>query len=250
MTRSPAHRLATALTGGANAPTAKGKRVPNVRKPAPPAPAFEDVYYDQQSPEWFEVRRGVPTASNFSKIMAQSEERAGRTRYLNRLAGELITGLVAEEGFKSKAMERGNEMEPRARDHYARTNLVPLHRVGFCRRKLRSGTYVGCSPDSLIGEAPDFEGALEIKTMIPELMIPLALSGRIPTEHRAQCHGTMWVRDLKFVDLVIYYDGMPSLKYRLIRDEEYIKQISDAVEVFDYELRQLVAQLKKMGGGR
>ncbi len=208
---------------------------------------------EQGSPEWRELRRGVPTASNFSTIVAEGRDGDAsktRTLYLHRLAGERLTGELAEETFRSKAMDRGNEMEPEARDQFARRNIgVKLERVGFMRRTLPSGRYVGASPDSLFDKR---RSGLEVKTMRPDLMIPRLLAGAaMPPEHRWQCYGTMWVGDLDKVVLVIFYRGMPvSPKFEVGRDERTIKELSDAVEVFDHECHRLVEKIRAMGGAR
>lgn len=215
--------------------------------PAPAVEIIDDV--EQGSDEWFAFRLGIPTASNFATVMATGRDgdSVGRDEYMRLLAGERLTGQPAEtRKFVTAAMQRGNDMEPEAREHYARSNFGAVERVGFMRRKLPSGRYVGASPDALIENR---RGALEIKTMAPHLMIQRLLRGAaMPTEHRAQVHGTMWVGDLEFVDLILFYRGMPvTPKFKVYRDDTYIKEISNAVEVFDFELNRLVEKIRGMG---
>lgn len=202
----------------------------------------------QQSLEWFEARLGFATASNFGTIMASGKdggESLTRTALLHKLAGERLSGQPAEN-FQSAAMKRGNDMEPEAREYYSRTNFATLTPVGFIKRTLPNGDVVGCSPDSLIGK----DGALEIKTLAPDLMIKQMLRGTIPPEHRPQLHGTLWVAGLEWIDLLLFYRGMPvAPKFRVERDEAYIKEISDRVEVFNWELRKLVEKIRSMGRG-
>lgn len=213
----------------------------------------EDGQVEQGGDAWKRMRLGIPTASNFSLIVAEGKDgdaAKGRTGYLHRLAGERLTGELAEESFRSKAMDRGNEMEPEAREQFGRRNIgVKLERVGFMRRTLPSGRYVGASPDSLFDKR---RAGLEVKTMRPDLMIPRLIAGSaMPPEHRWQCYGTMWVGDLDKVVLVIFYRGMPvSPKFEVGRDERTIKELSDAVEVFDHECHRLVEKIKAMGGAR
>lgn len=197
---------------------------------------------EQNSEEWLALRLGLPTASNFATIMRSGRdggESKTRTELLYKLAGERLTGVPAEN-YRNKAMERGNEMEPEARKHYERTHFVELHRVGFVRRGI-----MGCSPDSLVGD----DGALEIKTMAPHLLIAQLVNGAgLPPEHRAQVHGTLLVTERAWVDLLLFYRRMPVAPvFRIERDETYIKQIADEVEKFDYELRKLVERLRAMG---
>lgn len=217
--------------------------IPSLRPKVQPPAKIEIFDCEQYSPEWWDVRLGLPTASNFAAIMASGE---GRRKLLYQLAGEILTGEPAEN-YSNAAMQRGKDMEAEARAHYAFTREVQLTRVGFVRRTLPSGRFVGCSPDSLIGDA----GMLEIKTMAPHLLIQLAESGRFPTEHRAQIHGSLWVSGRQTCDLSIFYRKMPIAPvYSVIRDEVYIREISNAIEIFDFELNGLVEKMRKMGGRR
>ena len=82
-------------------------------KKKPPQDVVEFFDVEQKSDPWFELRRGVPTASKFSVIMAEGKDGAeAKTRedYMERLVGELISGQVAES-FRNEAMDRGNRME-------------------------------------------------------------------------------------------------------------------------------------------
>lgn len=219
----------------------------------PPEDLVETFDYEQRSIEWFEVRRGIPTASNFGIIMASGVdggESLTRQKLLYRMAGELLTRETAET-FRSAAMERGVEMEPEARDAYARKTFEQMTSVGFVRRTIHNplgeDLVVGASPDSYVGT----DRTLEIKTMIPELLIPIAEKGAagFPTRHRAQCQGTLWVTGRRFCDLVIFYRRMPVMpKFTIERDDAYIRTIRDAVETFSYDLRRLVDRMKAMGG--
>lgn len=216
------------------------------KRPVPTVEIFEDI--EQGTDEWFQLRLGVPTASNFGKMMASGrdgEDSKTRTDLMYRLAGEIMTGRPAEGKIVTAAMQRGNDMEPEARDYYLQTHFADLRRIGFMRRKLGTGRYVGASPDALIGD----KRALEIKTMAPHLMIERLLKGNgMPPEHRPQVHGTMWVGDLEAVDLLIFYSGMPvAPKFTVYRDETYIREIANAVEKFEYETRMLVDKIRRMG---
>jgi len=65
---------------------------------------FDDV--EQGSEAWLELRRGIPTASMFQKLLANSAARKERETYLYRLAGERITGDLAEN-YTNSFMEAG-----------------------------------------------------------------------------------------------------------------------------------------------
>jgi YqaJ-like viral recombinase domain len=210
--------------------------------PQPLIEIFDDI--EQGSDEWFQIRLGVPTASNFGIMMRDGDAKT-RAKLMRVMAGEILTGRAGEGKIVTAAMQRGKDMEEEARQHYLDTHFAELRRVGFIRRKLPSGRYVGCSPDALIGT----KKALEIKTMAPDLMIErLERGAGLPPEHRPQVQGTMWVADLASVDLMLFYSGMPfAPKFTVFRDETYIAEIARAVEVFDYETRMLVEKIRKMG---
>lgn len=212
-------------------------------------PAFEIIDVEQNSPEWMQARIGLPTASNFSVIMASGKdggESVGRKKLMYRLAGEILTGEPGET-YKNSSMDRGSEMEAEARSHYERTRLTDVQQVGFVRRKLASGRYVGCSPDGLVGDRK----VLELKTMKPELLIEWALKGAagFPTEHRQQCQGALWLTERDECDLMIFYRGMPVAPcFKIERDDIFIRQIDEQVQIFDHELHRLVEKLRAMGG--
>jgi hypothetical protein len=211
-----------------------------------PVEIIDDV--EQGSDAWFNLRLGIPTASVFGTIMADGRDgqpSKTRAQLMRVLAGEQLTGIPGEGKIVTAAMERGKEMEPEAVEHYVNRHFdVEAREVGFVRRKLPSGRFVGCSPDRLIGDRK----ALEVKTMRPDLLIERLEKGAgMPAEHRAQVQGTIWVADLEEVDLVLFYRGFPiSPKFTCVRDEAYIRELSRAVEVFEYETRMLVEKIKRM----
>ena len=216
------------------------------KKPGPPKSGLTIVDVPQGSEDWFKARLGLVTASHFSTILASGrdgETSLTRTQYLNRLAGEIITGEPTEETFQSKAMERGKSMEAAACADYEERKGVSLKRVGL-GINFSGLKRCGASPDALVG----FDGGLETKTMRPDLMIPLLLKGStMLPEHRAQVQGNIWVFERDWWDLKIYWPKMPDFTVRVTRDEGYIRELSNEVEKFNHELKRLVEQLRRMG---
>ena len=196
----------------------------------------------QGSPEWFECRRGVPTASKFSTILAKGVGGQGdsvtRRKYLYQLAAEILTG-EALESYSNHHMERGKAMEDEARRHYAFMTDDDPESVGF----IRNGSK-GCSPDSRISK----DGLLEIKTKLPDILIDVLKKDKVPPEHVAQCQGALWVAEREWIDFVAYWPKMPIFIKRLYRDEDYIKKLSSAVDAFNDELEQVVAEMRALRG--
>ena len=88
---------------------------------------------EQGTPEWFAVRMGLPTASQFATIMAKGRsggDSKTRQTYLYKLAGEILTGDPMDS-FSNHHMERGHEMEPEARRYYAFMHDVEPQQVGM-----------------------------------------------------------------------------------------------------------------------
>lgn len=201
----------------------------------------EIIKCEQNSDEWLKARAGIPTASQFATVMAKGktkgEDSKTRRTYLLKLAGEILTGELSEN-YSNAHMERGHQMEPEARSLYAFQNNCDPELVGFVRNGRK-----GCSPDSLIGN----DGMLEIKTKLPHLLLDCLIKDEFPAEHKAQCQGALWVAEREWIDICVYWPGLPPLIKRATRDEEYIKTLSDAVDAFNFELDQTVKFIRQYG---
>jgi len=192
----------------------------------------------QGSDEWFRVRMGIPTASQFDAVMANGRGGAPsktRATYMYKLAGERLTGEPMYQ-YTNDHMERGKEMEDEARALYQFMTDKEVQHVGFIRNR-----DTGCSPDSLI---VGHRGGLEIKTKLPHLQIEALLLGELPPEHARQVYGEMMVGELDWIDFFSYYPKMPPLLVRVHRDEKIIKDIAAAIDRFNDELNGLVHRLQ------
>lgn len=195
---------------------------------------------EQGSPEWYEARRGIPTASEFATVMAkgkQGGESLTRKTYMLKLAGEIITGEPMEN-YSNAHMERGKAMEDEARDLYSFMADADPQRVGFIRN-----TIAGASPDSLIGD----NGGLEIKTKLPHLQVEVLLRDDLPPEHKAQVQGCLWIAEREWWDFASYWPKLPLFCKRVYRDEEYIDTIAKAVNQFNEELAATVDRIRRLG---
>lgn len=188
---------------------------------------------EQGTDEWYAARLGIPTASEFSTVMAKGEGKTRKT-YMLKLAGEQITG-EPQEGYSNGHMERGKAMEAEARNLYAFLQDADIHHVGF----IRNGD-AGCSPDGLIGK----DGMSEVKTKLPHLHIECLFRDDFPPEHKAQCQGGLWVAEREWIDLIVYWPKMPLIVKRAYRDEPYIKNLAAEVERFNADLTDVVARVR------
>jgi hypothetical protein len=202
---------------------------------------YEIIGCEQGSPEWFEARRGIPTASRFKDILAQGEGKM-RAKYMKQLAAEIITGEPMKT-YKNDNMERGNEHEPQLRSQYLyERDDVDIVKVGFMKmNRLLCAT--GCSPDGLIGD----DGMIECKSTEPPLLIDILRSVKPPTaDHMPQIQGQLWISGRKWCDLVIGWPKMPLSITRVERNDTYMATLSMAVRTFNSELADMVAWLKGM----
>lgn len=195
---------------------------------------FDEI--EQGSEAWRKIRAGIPTASMFHAVLAKGEGKT-RKKYMLQLAAEIITGEPGET-YNNQFMERGKIMEDDARQFYCFTRNIEPRRVGF----IRNGD-VGCSPDSLLGA----NGMLEIKTQKADLLIETLLKDGFPPEHKAQCQGGLWVGDREYIDICVYWPGMPKLIKRAEPDKPYIDNLKGEVARFTDELNEIVARIRSLG---
>ncbi len=197
---------------------------------------------DQGTDAWRGCRLGIPTASEFSTVMASGRgggESLTRKTYMMKLAGEILTGEPMES-YSNGHMERGKEWEAEARERYAFDREVEPQLVGF----IRNGQ-MGASPDSLVGD----RGLLEIKTKAAHLQVELLTKGPdyFPPEFKAQTQGQLMVAEREWVDLIVYCRKLPPFLTRAVRDEPYIANMRGEIDRFNDELSALVERVRHYG---
>lgn len=198
------------------------------------------IHCEQSSPEWYEARRGIPTASEFECIVKRLKNGAPskeRQTYLLKLAGEIITGDLVEL-VTAKNLERGKTFEEEARDGYSFLKNVEVELVGFVRNDI-----AGCSPDGLVGD----KGGVEIKVAQPHIQIERLLANELPEEHKAQVQGAMWICEREYWDFTSYCPKLPQLVVRVPRDDSYIANLAGAVAKFNDELAATVETIRRYG---
>ena len=193
--------------------------------------------FPQRSDEWYEIRRGVPTASSFDKIVttggAPSKQ---RQKFLYQLAAQKASGLN-EDKFQSQAMLVGIEREDTAKKFYELVRGVEVKECGFC---LTDDETFGCSPDGLIGD----NGLLEIKCPTGGTHVGYFMDqGEVPLEYFAQVQGQLLVTGREWCDFVSYY---PGLKPVIIREEPnavFQKLLKKELDLFCEELNDIVKRI-------
>jgi len=185
---------------------------------------------EQGTDEWLKARLGVPTASNYSKVVTSAGKPSAQAdKYINELIAQRLTGQLPEL-FKSDAMERGNELEPQARAYYEFMTGNDVNEVGL----ILNDVGAGCSPDGLIGD----DGGLEIKCPLGTTHVGYLRAGKLPTTYVQQVQGCMYITGRKWWDFVSFHPDMESMIVRVERDEKFIKSL-------DEELKKMIDEINK-----
>lgn len=192
---------------------------------------------DQRTPEWYRARIGIPTASNFSKIItaagSPSESAQG---YLCRLLAERLFGRSLEERVTTKWMAHGIAYEDDAAAEFEKATNLKVESVGFITTE--DGRW-GCSPDRLVvGE----NAAVEIKCPAPWTHIEYLLYGP-GKNYKQQVQGQMLVGGYNKVYFFSYFPGMPPVMIETKRDNVFIEKLETALRVFSKFLDEKTAEM-------
>lgn len=202
------------------------------------------AYYDvaQGSADWFELRKGIPTASEFDKIITPVTGKLSKsaTRYAYRLIAERLLNCPLETMEGQQWMERGQELEPLAVKHLEYVYEVETVPVGFITSDDGS---LGCSPDRLVKGRPE---GVEIKCPSPQVHLGYLLDGH-PVEYRPQVQGQMLVAELDHVIFESYHPRMPAKLIVTDRDEAYIALMRAALAGFNDLLLSMLERAKALG---
>lgn len=195
----------------------------------------------QGTEAWLLERLGHATASRAADIMARTKSGYGASRedYLWELAIERITGKPTE-GFMSKDMERGVELEPAARMAFEAATGILMEEVGFIRHPIIP--LCGASPDGVCG----LQG-MEAKCPRAKAHGYSLLNG-YPSKYGPQMQFQMWCAELEAVWFVSYCEDFPPelrLYYeRVERDDAKVKEIEVETVKFLSEVEATTEKLR------
>ncbi|AIL33114.1 YqaJ viral recombinase family protein [Basilea psittacipulmonis] len=153
---------------------------------------------EQGSQEWLEARLGIVTATGASNIVTPSGNKSnGWVNYLSELVAETYEG--AKDPVRTADMERGHELEPKARAGYEFLTEHEVKQVGGIY--LDENRDVMISPDGIM---PDLKKGLEIKSPRLKNHIKYILEGGVPSEYLIQVQFSLWVTGFESWDFVSY----------------------------------------------
>ena len=198
---------------------------------------------EQGSEAWHQARLGIPTASQFDRIVTASGTASKQaTGYLAELLAEHITGQTGDS-YQSADMQRGVELEPAARACYELETGHDVEQVGGVY--LDDSKTIMASPDGLIA---GMARGLEIKCPRLATHIRYILEDALPTQYTLQVQGGRWVTGCGEWDFVSYcpeYDAQPIYIKTIKRNTALIAQMDKHIRAFSARLENL-----KQGGAQ
>ena len=185
-------------------------------------------YVAQGTQAWRDLHIGIPTASEFSRIITAVKGDLSKqaAKYAHRLVAETLLGQTLDPPISNlEWLARGKALEPYAAQQYEFSTDTETRLVGFITT--HDGR-MGCSPDRLIiGQA----AALEIKCCSPAEHMGYFADGP-GDEFRPQVQGQILIGEFDFVDLYAYHPTLPPATIRTYRDEPYIAKMRAALDEF------------------
>lgn len=206
----------------------------------------------QGSPEWFQARVGKITASCFAdavSVMQKNsatrkvgEPTAVAERYAADLAIERISKEPHGEPPKAWVLERGHEMETRARMLYEARTGAFITESGIC---VSDDGIFGYSSDGLA----DDDGLIEVKAPIDSSKIMAMWRTGDTSEYDHQIQGGLWLTGRKWLDFIMYVPdlaacGKDLYVKRIARDEVFIDKMVAQLADFDKMVDSYVAILR------
>lgn len=221
----------------------------------------------QGSMAWHRQKLGKISGSNIHKLMGKAQKAgalcAAALTYCNELACDIIIGEPQEEGFPSRDMERGLELEPIALDAFEDYmedlnpgNPLTCTEVGFITHP--NNSRYGVSLDGKVSDG----GILEIKCRqrkghLAQFLILSKLKNKkelTKTEDtkvaRYQRNWGMYCTGSTHSYFVGYTDEMKLkegglLVKRFDRDEKLIEQMSEKADLALIEIDRKVAEYRE-----
>lgn len=188
---------------------------------------FEYFAGDQQSPEWFRLRLGIPTSSRVADWLATSRAKGkegqplkARLDYEKELVFEQMFGVPFEH-YMSQAMQEGIDYEAFAREQYGKLTKTKPVEVGCWYNK-----YFVASPDGGVSD----EGLLEIKWLKDTNWTEVLRTKQPLPRHVAQIQGQLFASGREWVDYVAC--NMNTKKLIIVRvkpDKEFFKTLEESL---------------------
>lgn len=167
--------------------------------------------------------KAPPSSSAVARVLAGGQAGVPSDtahRYAADVAMEQTSGLPHGEPPKAWVLERGHEMEAKARMLYEARTSAYVTEEGIC---LTDDRLHGYSTDGLV----DDDGLIEIKAPIDTVKIAAMLRHGDVKEYAHQMFGGMWVTGRRWCDFIMYVPELANVGNdlfikRIRRDDDFI----------------------------
>jgi hypothetical protein len=202
-------------------------------------------YHDvvQGSEEWHQLRKGVPTASAFSRILTPVKRQysGAASTYIDELIADKLSVMYPRraESYTSRSMDFGQQTEEEARRHLAFNLGLDIMNGGFCTT---DDERFGASPDFLV-RGKKIGG--ELKCPEEKTHVRWLRASKLPADHICQVHGGLVVCDYDEWIFMSYAQGWPPFILHITPDD-FTQALRAAMEKFWLEFQaalQTVSQL-------
>jgi len=197
----------------------------------------------QGSESWFDVRRGLVTASRIPDVISKTKTGwgSGRKNYMAQLIAETLTDKTAES-YTNAAMQHGIDTEPKARTAYEFHTDSKVEEIGFVKHPILKS---GASPDGLVNG-----GLIEIKCPNTATHIDYLLADKIPPKYEPQMLWQLECTSREWCDFVSYDPRMPEemslFIKRFERDDKRLDEMREMVAEFIEEMETKIQSLKEL----
>lgn len=195
----------------------------------------------QGSREWLALRAGIPTASQFHRIITPKKaERSGQfDDFVNDLVAERFMGRPLA-GADMPWMKDGTAREPESAAYYSFIRDIELETVGLITT---DDGKMGASPDRMVGT----DGLLELKNPKAHTHIGYLLGAGPDETYKVQLQGQLLIAERDWVDIMSYCPGLPEVIVRVGRDEPFIDKLKALLYEVVAEVEARMEKLKAAG---
>lgn len=190
--------------------------------------------FEQGSEEWHKAHLGIPTASEFGRIItpAKMQFSSQAEAFAYELIEEQDTGRPARD-FVSSWMQWGKDNEDEARETYEFLTGDTVSQVGMVFPN--EDRLYGCSPDgvlALAGDIHEITHGLEIKCPSPRVQIGYIQKNEVPTQYIPQIQGNMWICGVDTWDFFAYHPRYRHVLITVERDCAFIRKLRECMDRF------------------
>jgi YqaJ-like viral recombinase domain len=200
-------------------------------------------HVEQGSVDWYRLRLGRPTSSNFHKIVTPKGAPSKQAvNYLYRLVAErLLNETMDDEIGFVKWVAAGKENEPNAVRQFEFVNEVELEPGGFITS---NDGRIGASPDRIFKSHRE---SLEIKSPAPWTQLRYLLEGP-DDDYIAQTQGHLLVGDdFDAVHFYTYNPRTPPFHRIVMRERGYQAILASALDAFCDQLDRTTERARALG---